>query len=1097
MLHTQVQIENPRRLPLPAQVEAILERAFPTCQRVVVEAELGSGFSGSRVFLVHPIKQVPELPAVVKIAPAYLVEREYQVYQEHIRNKLSGAAEIRGGPVLLPDSDQAGLCYHLVGSGVFEIESLNSFCRHASVREVWHVLEKRLFKRIAPLWRFNYTSAQFSFQASYDHLLPVNLLIEPTSPPTDVPSRVLKVLEPGALTDAPLEPGDYVRVRGFVVTEVDVDGAAVTLNLPPPSDGLPASYRLRVRPVDSPAAYRINQVVDAITGVVTATRTDLLRSYACQALGCSPEAVMARTLTPPGSPAITLPNPLVAVPDILSEPHHVRIATVHGDLNMENVLVALDTRDVRLIDFAMARQDHVLHDLLRLETGVATWLLPQALAEAHLPAETIHRLYEQLHQTVHQPGRFPSFDQLHPALRKVFVMLATIRKTAREYLVAPDDWGEYYRGLTLYLSGALKFKNLDEVPQAPVPKRVAFWGAASAQQLLHAPPSREDKGWQPLIAIVDDLTGQTVDQYEIGELVGRGSMSVVYRARQPRLQRDVAVKVMAPALAADPVFRQRFEREAQSIANLRHPNVLTVHDYGETGDGQLYLVVDYVGGGTLRERMASPPVSSGSPGGGMSLEEGVQIVIQMAEALDYAHRRGVIHRDVKPNNILITAEGRPLLADFGLVKSIQDDRRLTDSGVMVGTPDYVAPEQAQGAKVDGRADIYALGVVLFEILTGQHPYAGETPIGVIIKHVSEPMPAPSDVNPAIPPALDQIVAKATAKEVAGRYQRAGDLARDLRAVLASGALSRREGEPGKLTPLATARAAIELPPFIAGPPILHPRQFFGRERELKRLFNLWKRPPLQNAAVIGPRRSGKTSLLMYLKTVTTTPPAHLRPGQRSDWLPQPERYRWVFVDFQDARTRNRKALLGLMLAGLGLTPTASGPGSEPPLCDLDRFMDVVSCELRRPAVILMDEIDVALARCPELDTGFWESLRSLATNYARGNLGFVLAAQESPAVLARHGDVGSPFFNIFGYTATLGPLTEAEARRLVASSPIPFPPADVAWILTQSGRWPVLLQILCRERLFALEEGETGDAWRDEGLRQIAPFSHLLDSESE
>jgi hypothetical protein len=275
-----------------------------------------------------------------------------------------------------------------------------------------------------------------------------------------------------------------------------------------------------------------------------------------------------------------------------------------------------------------------------------------------------------------------------------------------------------------------------------------------------------------------------------------------------------------------------------------------------------------------------------------------------------------------------------------------------------------------------------------------------------------------------------------------------------------------------------------LSPFIAGPPIIHPRHFFGRERELKRLFHLWKRAPLQNAAVIGPRRSGKTSLLLYLKNITTTAAAQLRPGQRADWLSEPARYRWIFVDFQDPRLGGREGLLRYLLGHLDL--------SAPSPCDLDHFMDMVSRSLRTPTVILLDEIGVALQRYPELDDAFWEGLRSLTTTQVGGNLAFVLAAQEPPDQLARHSGLGSPFFNIFGHTATLGPLTEPEARELIASSPIPFPSADVDWILAQSGRWPLLLQILCHERLIALEEGETGDTWQEEVPRQIEPFRHLL-----
>jgi transcriptional regulator with XRE-family HTH domain len=273
--------------------------------------------------------------------------------------------------------------------------------------------------------------------------------------------------------------------------------------------------------------------------------------------------------------------------------------------------------------------------------------------------------------------------------------------------------------------------------------------------------------------------------------------------------------------------------------------------------------------------------------------------------------------------------------------------------------------------------------------------------------------------------------------------------------------------------------------FITCTPITHPRHFFGRQKELKRLFDLLKRRPLQNAAIIGKRRSGKTSLLYYLKNITTTPTEQLRPGQKSDWLPHSENYRWIFVDFQDARRQSREGLLRYILECLKM--------SVPSPCDLERFMDAVSSNLRQPTVILLDEIGVGLQRCPELDDGFWESLRSLTTNQTNGNLGFVLATPESPIDLARSTGHSSPFFNIFGYTTTLGAMTEAEARELIASSPIPFPAEDVEWILTQSKCWPLLLQILCRERLFSLENGEMGDDWREEGLQQMQPFTHLFE----
>jgi hypothetical protein len=273
--------------------------------------------------------------------------------------------------------------------------------------------------------------------------------------------------------------------------------------------------------------------------------------------------------------------------------------------------------------------------------------------------------------------------------------------------------------------------------------------------------------------------------------------------------------------------------------------------------------------------------------------------------------------------------------------------------------------------------------------------------------------------------------------------------------------------------------------FITGTPIEHPRQFFGREKELKRLFNLLKTRPLQNAAIIGKRRSGKTSLLNYLSRITMTPVAELRPGQRSDWLPNPETYRWIFVDFQDARMAQRERLLRYLLESMEL------PVPKP--CDLESFMDQVSGQVLRPTVILLDEIGVGLQRCPELDDEFWESLRSLATTQTGGNLAFVLATPENPMDLAHDTGHSSPFFNIFGYTTTLEMLKEIEARELINSSPLSFAPADIAWLLIHSCNWPLLLQILCQERLFYLQDNDLSNVWQKEGLKQITKYSTLLE----
>lgn len=270
-------------------------------------------------------------------------------------------------------------------------------------------------------------------------------------------------------------------------------------------------------------------------------------------------------------------------------------------------------------------------------------------------------------------------------------------------------------------------------------------------------------------------------------------------------------------------------------------------------------------------------------------------------------------------------------------------------------------------------------------------------------------------------------------------------------------------------------------PFIAGPPITKPINFFGREAIIKRLFGLFQKRPFQNAAIIGPRRSGKTSLLHYVKSITTAPADQRRPEQRTNWLPDPDHYRWVFVDFQDARFGERSRLLSHMLTQMHL--------SAPPDCSLDDFLDIVTDELEQPTLILLDEIGVALSRYQNvLDDSFWESLRSLATNQVDGKMGFILSSHQQPYDLAQHNGYGSPFFNIFGYTAVLGPLQETAAICLIQSAPIAFPKDDVNWILAQSQLWPMPLQILCRECLISLTDGTNEAGWREAAFAQASPF---------
>jgi len=260
-----------------------------------------------------------------------------------------------------------------------------------------------------------------------------------------------------------------------------------------------------------------------------------------------------------------------------------------------------------------------------------------------------------------------------------------------------------------------------------------------------------------------------IASYTLLESVGHGGMSLVYRARQESLQRSVAIKVLSDTLAASPEFMERFRREARTAANLHHPNVITVYDFGEDERGVPYIVLEYIEGPTLADLMDA----------GLDDDRVADLLDQMAAGLDYAHAQGVVHRDVKPGTVLTTAEGRVVLTDFGIAWLL-DGAQLTLAGGIVGTPEYMSPEQAAGLPFDGRADVYALGVVLYEMLVGERPFDAPTAIAILLQRLHEPAPSVLLARPELPRAVGDVVARALVREPDRRYASAGELAADFR-----------------------------------------------------------------------------------------------------------------------------------------------------------------------------------------------------------------------------------------------------------------------------------------------------------------------------
>lgn len=469
-----VQIDNRMEQPLPASINKVLKVMFNDYQKAVVKSEFTSGRSGSHVFLVRPLRQdgVPELPSIVKIDYHERIEQEWQAYNRCIKNRLPGVAEISGEPTYPRGSQWGGLRYPLIGSSSFDIVSFHDYCLEADTDVICYVLEKRLFKSLDALWKQKDVQPELHLHTYYDSFLPANLQIEYTPSLSGSP----RWLEPETAQTQTFSSGDAVQLSNFSVVKILKESATLVLDIP---SGTSGAYRLQIEAVPGIDEYEVGQVIhQPLSGKVKQTRTMELRTQATNALGTGVN-LTANTFT--FTNGTTLPNPLIALPRLLSQSLDAYVACIHADLNLQNILVEPQNRNAYLIDFVNARQDHILRDLLHLEMAIVTRLIPRTLTETTLVREIMTSFYERLHCVHFYP------DQIIPpaGLEKPFAILKTIRWAARHYLFEPDNWAEYYYGLIFYLLGALRYKDLDAIPTA---KQVAFWGAAVTQKLLETSP---------------------------------------------------------------------------------------------------------------------------------------------------------------------------------------------------------------------------------------------------------------------------------------------------------------------------------------------------------------------------------------------------------------------------------------------------------------------------------------------------------------------------------------------------------------------------------------------------------------------------------
>jgi tRNA A-37 threonylcarbamoyl transferase component Bud32 len=595
------------------------------------------------------------------------------------------------------------------------------------------------------------------------------------------------------------------------------------------------------------------------------------------------------------------------------------------------------------------------------------------------------------------------------------------------------------------------------------------------------------------------MIGATVSHYRILEKLGDGGMGVVYKARDEKLDRYVALKFLPPQLDADQEAKQRFIHEAKAASALDHPNICTIYAVDETEDGQIFIAMPCYEGGSLKEKIKQ---------GALPVHESLEIAAQVAQGLAKAHGQGIVHRDIKPANVMLTDDGVAKIVDFGLAK-LTGGTRLTKTGMIVGTPAYMSPEQARNLEVDHRTDLWSLGVVLYEMITTRLPFRGENEAAILYAIVREEPEPLQKHQPDIPPKLLRLVEQALMKAPAERYQSANGMLVDLREMkketsksprvplesrqAPTHTLDRHElAKPGgafilseealrgahaltffaeKLQYLTGLTLAVEdqpapapgANPYLNRVTIQSPRDFYGRSSELSRIYERIKAGRPQSVSLVGVRRIGKSSLLKAIH----------HPIHRKKYLPTPQEYALVYMDLQAKRNAEPAELLQHVLDELQREYRGYLKLDVRP--DYDGLKDVIHAfqEAGLKLIFLWDEFE-SVTRNPMIGSEFYAYFRALANNF---NVAYITTSSAQLQSLCHTKEIAdSPFFNIFT-NLYLGPFKPNEARKLIvepsanAGKPLE---AHVDFVLEIAGHFPFFIQIAC-SALYSMRRVEKSD----------------------